>query len=591
MKRTSQNKERGRMLEAGRAYAINQAKRVAVRTRDTAENLMDDGQITPDEYAADQLHYEVWNVVDSAAGVNEHRAGAAKRNGRYSQTHRKTRKNGRRGNSSASTAFHTDKKIRNNAEMQKNRDDGPASQKRKSSTSKKYSSRRRSNERSRIENRKRTETVKNRFNVRAESSQKNPMSKALRTTRARQFAVKSAQESKKTEFVVRRQAERTARTAKELAQAARRGARAAFEAAKTAMTAVTAGGSAAMFFLVMILLIALLAGSVFAIFLPSDDSDDGMNMRTAIHSIEEEYSDRIEEIKADYTYDEVEISGSRAPWRDILAVYAVKVSTDPENPQEVVTMDLSHLMILREVFWDMNEISEYTESVTETEYVESEDEEGNPVTETIETEWTILHITVTHWSAAEQAQRYSFSEDRLAQLEELLSPQYASLWNDVLYGTHSGNSDLVAVALSQIGNTGETYWTYMGYTDRVEWCACFVSWCANECGYIENGTLPKTGSCSTGVAWFQTHSRWQGRTYINEQGETVPYIPDPGDIIYFDWDRSSEGQNGSPDHVGIVEKVENGYIFTIEGNSGDLVSSNTWAIGYYEVFGYGVIEN
>ena len=63
------------------------------------------------------------------------------------------------------------------------------------------------------------------------------------------------------------------------------------------------------------------------------------------------------------------------------------------------------------------------------------------------------------------------------------------------------------------------------------------------------------------------------------------YIPNPGDIIFFDWD-DEDGLNGQPDHVGIVEKVENGYVYTIEGNSGDRVVENAWCIGYYEILEY-----
>lgn len=110
----------------------------------------------------------------------------------------------------------------------------------------------------------------------------------------------------------------------------------------------------------------------------------------------------------------------------------------------------------------------------------------------------------------------------------------------------------------------------------LEWCACFVSWCANECGYIEAGIIPKFAACaSQGVPWFQERGLWQDNSYE----------PRPGDIIFFDWDDG--GQDGSSDHVGIVEKVENGRVYTIEGNSGDTCRQNSYPIGYYEIYGYG----
>lgn len=113
---------------------------------------------------------------------------------------------------------------------------------------------------------------------------------------------------------------------------------------------------------------------------------------------------------------------------------------------------------------------------------------------------------------------------------------------------------------------------------HVEWCACFVSWCANECGYIENGIIPMFAWCPSGTAWFQERALWQDGSYE----------PRPGDIIFFDWDDpDTDGQDGSSDHVGIVERVENGYVYTVEGNSSDSCRQKSYSIGYYEILGYG----
>ena len=152
-----------------------------------------------------------------------------------------------------------------------------------------------------------------------------------------------------------------------------------------------------------------------------------------------------------------------------------------------------------------------------------------------------------------------------------------SLWSQVLYGITGGDGEIVTVALSQVGNVGgEPYWSWYGFSSRVEWCACFVSWCADQCGYIEAGVIPKFAACaSQGVPWFQERGLWQDNSYE----------PRPGDIIFFDWDDG--GQDGQSDHVGIVEKVENGRVYTVEGNSGDSVRQNSYPIGYYEIYGYG----
>ena len=155
------------------------------------------------------------------------------------------------------------------------------------------------------------------------------------------------------------------------------------------------------------------------------------------------------------------------------------------------------------------------------------------------------------------------------------------MWSAVLYGIGTGDGEIVTVALSQIGNVGgEPYWSWYGFNSRVEWCACFVSWCANECGYIDAGVIPKFAGCVWGVEWFRDRGLWQDNSYE----------PRPGDIIFFDWDNkgSSGPQDGESDHVGIVEKVENGIVYTVEGNSGDSCRENHYAIGYYEILGYGV---
>lgn len=143
--------------------------------------------------------------------------------------------------------------------------------------------------------------------------------------------------------------------------------------------------------------------------------------------------------------------------------------------------------------------------------------------------------------------------------------------------TSGGNQAIVEIALSQLGNVGgQPYWSWYGFGGRVEWCACFVSWCAEQGGYIEAGVIPKFSLCSDGVTWFKQHGQWQDRNYE----------PAPGDIIFFDWTR--DGQDGNADHVGIVERVENGTVYTVEGNSGDACRQRSYTIGYYEILGYGV---
>ena len=139
--------------------------------------------------------------------------------------------------------------------------------------------------------------------------------------------------------------------------------------------------------------------------------------------------------------------------------------------------------------------------------------------------------------------------------------------------TSGGNQAIVEVALTQLGNEGgQPYWSWYGFDGRVEWCACFVSWCADQCGYIESGIIPKFSGCVDDSNWFKGNGQWQDRNYE----------PQAGDIIFFDW----EG-DGETDHVGIVEKCENGVVYTVEGNSGDACRQNQYTVGSSFIYGYG----
>jgi len=137
-----------------------------------------------------------------------------------------------------------------------------------------------------------------------------------------------------------------------------------------------------------------------------------------------------------------------------------------------------------------------------------------------------------------------------------------------------GSTALAYVAASQAGSTGgQTYWSWYGYNYRVEWCACFVSWCAAQCGVLDID-IPKFAYCPYGVNWFKEKGAWQDRYYT----------PSPGDVIFFDWE-----QDGIADHVGIVEKVENGLVHTVEGNINDSVVQRKYSLADKRIYGYGLL--
>ena len=410
---------------------------------------------------------------------------------------------------------------------------------------------------------------------------------AIKTTKqAAKAAQKTAQASAKAAQKAAQAAKATAKAAVAAIKVAVKATIAAVKAiiagVKALVAAIAAGGWVAVVVILVICLVALILGSVFGIFFSGEDSGTGQTMQTAVQEINAEYDNKLLEIKNGTTYDVLEMSGSRAVWKDVLSVYAVKTNTDPDNPQEVATMDDSKKQLLSNIFWEMNEISSRTESVSETVITETDDGNGNIVqTETTETR-TYLYITVTHKSAQEMASQYGFNQEQMDYLTELLKPENNSLWAAVLYGINYSDDQIVTVALTQIGNVGgDPYWSWYGFGSRVEWCACFVSWCANECGYIDTGVIPKYAGCVNGVQWFKDRGQW-----VDGSAE-----PAPGMIIFFDWDSpdgSSGPQDGLSDHTGIVQKVENGIVYTVEGNSGDSVRQKQYSVGYYEILGYGV---
>lgn len=179
---------------------------------------------------------------------------------------------------------------------------------------------------------------------------------------------------------------------------------------------------------------------------------------------------------------------------------------------------------------------------------------------------------IEHFGGYTRANAKVYSDEKKAELQVNIygDPQYVS---HVFQYYHLGNGDIVMVAKSQVGNVGgKPYWQWYGFTSHVEWCACFVSWCANESGQL-NITIPKFARVEDGIQWFKGNGKWKDKSYI----------PVSGDIIFFDWNSDND-----PDHVGIVEKVEENIIYTIEGNSKDKCMQKKYSIDSNLIFGYGV---
>ena len=112
--------------------------------------------------------------------------------------------------------------------------------------------------------------------------------------------------------------------------------------------------------------------------------------------------------------------------------------------------------------------------------IRKDDGHGNILEETVTETKTTLHIVVSHKTATEMAAEYGFGERQLEHLDALLEEGTSGMWAAVLYGVYGADDQIVQVALTQVGNVGgEPYWSWYGFGSRVEWCACFVSWCAD----------------------------------------------------------------------------------------------------------------
>ncbi len=620
-------------------------KKALVRTADQAQNLTDDGQVTPSEYAGDKLQYGMEDIATEAGHIVVDTGKGAYRTGKSAiQKFREKRRAEAEQRRQELENESPDTPVDGQSDPVTPDEPGPATPpespieeeivspsenlQRKTRMGKTHTG---DGPKGRLKTAKDgTDAIQKEQQIKGPARRRNSSIKTLqktertikqttrtaeqsaktmeRSVKGTQKAVKTAEQSSKvaiktaqeTAKAAQKSAQAAAKAAEKAVQIARATAKAAVAAAKAAakacvaavkaiiaavkelVAAIAAGGWVAVVIIIVIMLVALIVGSCFGIFFSSEDTGSPMTMKSVVQEINMDYQSSLDTIRNMTVHDKMETSGSRAVWPEVLAVYAVKVNTDPDNPQDVASMDNAKKATLEEIFWAMNRINSYVETTEETVLIEEADEDGNIiVTETTETV-TTLYITVTHKTATTMAYEYGFTEEQKQMLNELLQDENASMWAAVLYGIHSADEQIVAVAESQIGNVGgQPYWSWYGFNSRVAWCACFVSWCANECGYIDAGVIPKFAGCVWGVEWFQDRGQWADGTAT----------PVPGMIIFFDWDSpdgESGPQDGLSDHVGIVQKVEDGYVYTIEGNTGDSCAQRRYRIGYYEILGYGI---
>lgn len=238
--------------------------------------------------------------------------------------------------------------------------------------------------------------------------------------------------------VLRDTAIKTAKAAKE---AGKKVLRAIVAAAEKLVAAIGAGGAAAVSVVVVILLVGMLFASPLGILFAGEDTGTEIKIPDAVATLNGEFTDEIYRIMEENPYDELDMQeGMEAAmlqnWRNVLAVYAVKVSTDEEHGLDVMTMDEEKLQLLREIFFDANKLEyELTTRTVDGEQI------------------TTLHISAQIKDAMQMADEYSFTAQQREMLEELLKPDYDDIFLSLIGNYQPGGTPIGPVDISDIQGT------------------------------------------------------------------------------------------------------------------------------------------
>ena len=444
--------------------------------------------------------------------------------------------------------------------------------------------------------RKKRPDIKNTKDIKTGTRTIRKADKAVKTSaESTQLAVKSTIEASKQAAIASQKiatAKKAEHLSKKTAESVKKIVKGIIKAIKELCSGLEIASIPIMLVIVIASAIAALVASAFGIFFTGDVSGESTKtLQEVVLEINQGYNNYIEEIKTTITHDDLVIEGYGASWSDVIAVYAVFMTTKSDGATDVVHMTEEHEKVLYDIFWTMNSVTYTTEEVTITEKVPDLDADGNQKKDAdgnllyIEQEKTTitLHITLDHATAQQEADLLYFNAEQMAELNELLDSKNAPLWAELLRGMGLSSSELANLALSQLGNEGgEKFWKWAGLDTRCEWCALFVSWCADQTGLMASGQIPYFSFVSDGVDWFKTHDKWLDGSEVNSSNyDKVVY---PGMIIFFDWE-----PDGNPNHVGIVTKVENGYIYTVEGNSSDAVRERSYSANSNQIFGFGIV--
>ena len=231
------------------------------------------------------------------------------------------------------------------------------------------------------------------------------------------------------------------KTAKVAKETGRKVLRAIVAAAEKLVAAIGAGGAAAVSVVVVILLVGMLFASPLGILFAGEDTGTEIKIPDAVATLNGEFTDEIYRIMEEHPYDELDMQeGMEAAmlqnWRNVLAVYAVKVSTDEENGLDVMTMDEEKLQLLREIFFDANKL------------------EYELTTRTVDgAQKTILHISLQIKDAMQMADEYGFTAQQREMLEELLKPDYDDIFRSLIGNYQPGGAPIGPIDISDIQGT------------------------------------------------------------------------------------------------------------------------------------------
>ena len=198
---------------------------------------------------------------------------------------------------------------------------------------------------------------------------------------------------------------------------------------------IAAGAAVVVFVVLLFCMVGMIFGSAFGIFFTGTQSGSNSQrtIRTVMSELDAEYDQTILSIQGSTEHDVLEIHGARPEWKEVLAVYAVKTSLDPNDSDELITMTKKKEKKLRDVFWDMVRISSKVEIEKRMVTTSVTDESGNVTEKTEEKEVVVLTIRTTNRSANEMAVDYGFDPEKEELLKELLDSSNDPLWAGVIY--------------------------------------------------------------------------------------------------------------------------------------------------------------